>query len=200
MEVLDFGLAKAMEPAAGSPTLTTPAMTQAGMLLGTAAYMAPEQARGIVVDKRADIWAFGAVLFERLTGRRAFGPGSSGAASNDEANDLSMTLATVLMKEPDWAALPSSTPADLQRLLRRCLVKDPRQRIRDMGDVRLALDGAFDAEPSARAAAQPTPAAGVGLDTVFRCGLICEILRKVEPLDPPDPLKNRGGPSVFPQC
>src|SRR5436190_7002394 len=101
VKVLDFGLAKAMEPAAGSspsasmsPTITTPAMTQAGMILGTAAYMSPEQAKGRIVDRRADVWAFGAVLFEMLTGRRAF-----------EGEDVSETLARILMKEPDWAAL-----------------------------------------------------------------------------------------------
>jgi serine/threonine-protein kinase len=140
VKLLDFGLAKAMEPAVASssgmslsPTITTPAMTQAGVLLGTAAYMSPEQARGKAVDKRADIWAFGAVLFEMLTGQRAFG-----------GDDLSMTLAAVVMKDPEWAALPAATPRSVQQLLRRCLVKDPRQRIRDMGDVRLALEGPFD--------------------------------------------------------
>ena len=140
VKVLDFGLAKAMEPAAAavpgmsmSPTITTPAMTQAGIILGTAAYMSPEQARGKIVDKRADIWAFGAVLFEMLTGERAFA-----------GDDLSITLASVVMKDPTWAALAPATPWGVQQLLRRCLVKDPRQRIRDMGDVRLALEGAND--------------------------------------------------------
>jgi serine/threonine protein kinase len=102
VKVLDFGLAKALEPASDalptmsmSPTITTPAMTQAGMILGTAAYMSPEQARGKTVDKRADIWAFGAVLFEMLTGRRAFG-----------GDDISDTLANVLKVEPPWDALP----------------------------------------------------------------------------------------------
>ncbi len=144
VKVLDFGLAKALAPAAAgatadmmnSPTLTTPAMTALGMILGTAAYMAPEQARGRAVDRRADIWAFGAVLFEMLTARRAF-PG----------DDLSMTLAAVMMKEPAWEALPPATPASVRHLLRGCLVKDPRQRIRDMGDVRLALDGPADPAP-----------------------------------------------------
>jgi serine/threonine-protein kinase len=143
VKVLDFGLAKAMEPAVASssgmslsPTITTPAMTQAGVLLGTAAYMSPEQARGKVADKRADIWAFGAVLFEMLTAQRAFA-----------GDDLSMTLAAVVMKEPVWDVLPAATPRSVQQLLRRCLIKDPRQRIRDMGDVRLALEGSQDAEP-----------------------------------------------------
>jgi Tol biopolymer transport system component len=143
VKVLDFGLAKANDPAAGSsssvsmsPTITTPAMTQAGMILGTAAYMSPEQARGKAVDKRADIWAFGAVLFEMLTGRRAFA-----------GDDLTITLAAVVMNDPAWPTLAPETPWGVQQLLRRCLVKDPRQRIRDMGDVRLALESANDAAP-----------------------------------------------------
>jgi serine/threonine protein kinase/Tol biopolymer transport system component len=147
VKVLDFGLAKAVEPAVAaasspslsmSPTFTSPAMTQAGIILGTAAYMSPEQARGRTVDKRADIWAFGGVLFEMLTGRRAFA-----------GDDLSMTLAAVVMQEPVWADLPSATPRNIQQLLRRCLVKDPRQRMRDMGDVRLALEATEDPAPAA---------------------------------------------------
>jgi len=121
VKVLDFGLAKAMEPAAGSspsmsmsPTITTPAMTQAGMILGTAAYMAPEQARGKAVDKRADIWAFGVVLFEVLTGQRAFG-----------AEDIAQTLANVINKEPAWEALPPPTPARIRSIVARCLVIAP---------------------------------------------------------------------------
>jgi len=111
-----------------SPTISMHA-TQAGIILGTAAYMSPEQARGRMVDKRADIWAFGVVLFEMLTGRRAF-----------ESDDVSMTLAVVMTQEPDWSALPSSTPPALRRALRRCLKKDPRERARDVGDVRLDLE------------------------------------------------------------
>ena len=103
MKVLDFGLAKAMEPAgrapnvSQSPTITTPAMTQAGMILGTAAYMSPEQARGKTLDKRTDIWAFGCVLYEMLTGTRAFA-----------GDDVSDVLASVLAREPDWTRLPSN--------------------------------------------------------------------------------------------
>ena len=115
VKVLDFGLAKAMEQGSGigdqgsgalanSPTITTPAMTQAGIILGTAAYMAPEQARGKTVDKRADIWAFGVVLFEMLAGRRPF-----------VGDDISLTLASVLTKEPEWSALPAPMPAGLRR-------------------------------------------------------------------------------------
>ena len=142
VKVLDFGLAKALEPtgsdvlASQSPTITTPAMTQAGMILGTAPYMSPEQARGNSVDKRADIWAFGCVLFEMLTGRRAFA-----------AADTTETLVAVLMKEPDWAALPSTPPA-VTAVLRRCLQKNQKQRIRDIGDASLALEGAFETSVS----------------------------------------------------
>ena len=146
VKVLDFGLAKAMDPvdptvgrgfsradAANSPTMTTPAMTEMGMILGTAAYMAPEQAKGKAVDKRADIWAFGAVLYEMLTGQRAFA-----------GSDVSEMLASVLAREPDWTLLPAGLSPVLETYLRRCLQKDPKQRIHDIGDVRLALEGAFD--------------------------------------------------------
>ena len=147
VKVLDFGLAKAMEPTGAlspgmsqAPTITTPAMTQAGMILGTAAYMSPEQARGKPVDKRSDVWAFGAVLYEMLTGKRAF-----------DAEDVSETLAAVLMREPDWAALPATTPPTVTTVLRRCLQKDRKQRARDIGDVSLALGGAFESGASQRA-------------------------------------------------
>ena len=103
-------------------------MTHAGIILGTAAYMSPEQARGKAVDRRADIWAFGAVLYEMLTGQRAF-----------EGDDIAITLATVMMKEPDWRALPRTTPAPLLRLLTRCLKKDPKARLRDIGDARVQI-------------------------------------------------------------
>jgi eukaryotic-like serine/threonine-protein kinase len=140
VKVLDFGLAKAMEStgvmaASGSmaPTFTTPAMTRAGMILGTAAYMSPEQARGKVVDTRADIWAFGAVLFEMLTGTRAF-PGE----------DITETLAAVMKLDPTWDALGADVPARVHQVLRLCLQKDPRKRAQAIGDVRLALEGAFE--------------------------------------------------------
>ena len=140
VKVLDFGLAKPVEPAvvasqtaSMSPTITTPAMTQAGMILGTAAYMSPEQARGKTVDRRADIWAFGAVLYEMLTGRRAF-----------EDEDVSLTLSKVLQRDPDFDVLPPTVPARVTQALRLCLRKDPKQRASDIRDVRLALEGAFE--------------------------------------------------------
>jgi serine/threonine protein kinase len=123
VKVLDFGLAKALDP-------TSSSTTQLGMILGTAAYMSPEQARGRAVDRRADVWAFGAVLFEMLSGRQAF-----------SGETVSETLAEVMKSEPPWQALPADVPPHLVRLLRQCLVKEPRQRIRDMGDVR-AIDSA----------------------------------------------------------
>jgi Tol biopolymer transport system component len=145
VKVLDFGLAKATDAAAtssveamNSPTLTVRA-TQMGVILGTAAYMAPEQAKGKAVDRRADIWAFGVLLYEMLTGQRAF-----------KGDDISDTLAAVLRDTPAFSALPPATPARLRDLLRRCLQKDPRARQRDIGDVRLELEaiaaGAADSE------------------------------------------------------
>jgi serine/threonine-protein kinase len=139
VKVLDFGLAKAWDEdatggdASHSPTLTHQ-YTRAGVVLGTAAYMAPEQARGKAVDRRADVWAFGALLYEMLTGRLAF-PGET----------VSDTIAALLAREPDWRALPAGTPAPLRRLLRRCLEKDPRRRMRDIGDARIELDDARSA-------------------------------------------------------
>ena len=140
VKVLDFGLAKAFQPDASDPNLSqsptislTAAATQIGMVIGTAAYMAPEQAKGKVVDKRTDIWAFGAVLYEMLTGQRPFA-----------GDDLSTTLARVIEREPDWEILPGKLSPVLATYLRRCLVKEPKQRVHDIADVRLAMDGAFD--------------------------------------------------------
>ena len=171
VKVLDFGLAKIMDPVTGgpggrsgaslanSPTLTAQA-TQAGMILGTAAYMSPEQARGRTVDRRADIWAFGAVLYEMLTGRRAF-----------EGDDISITLASVLKDDLDWRLLPADLPAGARRLLRRCLEKDPRRRLASMGDARLEIEeteaatvsGGIAADASAGTAGAPLPRRGPSL-------------------------------------
>lgn len=136
VKVLDFGLAKAAEPAAAadpsnSPTLTM-RMTEAGLILGTAAYMAPEQARGKAVDKRADIWAFGVVLFEMLTGKTLFGGGET----------VTDTLAAVVLRDPDLTSLPPETPPRVRRLIERCLHKDPKLRLRDIGEARILLEEA----------------------------------------------------------
>jgi serine/threonine protein kinase len=132
-KVLDFGLAKALDGVPGadandSPTMTA-ASTQAGVILGTTAYMSPEQARGQAVDERTDIWAFGAVLYEMLAGKRAFG----GATAPD-------VIAAILEREPDYGALPHSTPPLVRRLLQRCLEKEPRQRLRAIADARADLE------------------------------------------------------------
>ena len=145
VKVLDFGLAKAMQPDASDPNMSqsptislTAAATQMGMVIGTAAYMAPEQAKGKVVDKRADVWAFGAVLFEMLTGQKPF-----------VGDDVSDTLAAVLRADVDLDALPDDTPATLGRVISACLQRDPKQRVHDVADVRLAMQGVFEATASA---------------------------------------------------
>jgi serine/threonine-protein kinase len=175
VKVLDFGLAKAIVAArdgsadtsgrlgadlSHSPTITGPiGMTGVGVLLGTAAYMPPEQARGKPVDRRADIWAFGCVLYEMLAGKRCF-----------DGEDTSLTLAEVIKSEPDWSALPATTPAAVRSTLKYCLQKDPRRRFHDIADVRLALEGAFAPAaasatplPTTRGWALPTVAAAAGL-------------------------------------
>ena len=137
VKVLDFGLAKAIEKAGGAgngrtnlPTITTPAITQTGVILGTAAYMSPEQARGKAVDRRTDIWSFGCVLFEMLTGRSPFDVGDS----------VSDAIASVLTRDPDWSALPASTPPHVRQLLVRCLRKDVKRRLPHIGVARLDLE------------------------------------------------------------
>ena len=148
VKVLDFGLAKALDPqssASGmgaihesplqnSPTLSM-AATQEGVILGTAAYMAPEQAKGKPVDRRADIWAFGCVLYEVLTGKHAF-----------EGETVSDVLAAVIMKDPDWTMVPESTPASIRKLLRRCLEKNPRGRLQAIGEARIAIEETLGGE------------------------------------------------------
>ncbi|HXJ15990.1 MAG TPA: protein kinase [Candidatus Polarisedimenticolia bacterium] len=150
VKVLDFGLAKALDPGAtSSPTGTAPlqdsptltaAATQAGVILGTAAYMSPEQARGKTVDRRADIWAFGCVLYEMLTGKRPF-----------EGETVTDVLAALVVKEPDWDALPTTTSASIQKLIRRCLTKDPKQRLRDIGEARITIEETISGNDSVAA-------------------------------------------------
>src|SRR5690348_8143489 len=152
VKVLDFGLAKAVEGDAASmdisssPTISRMA-TQAGIILGTAAYMSPEQAKGKSVDRRTDIWAFGCVLYEMLTGKMAF----SGETVTD-------TLAAVIRAEPDWSALPETTPVHVRVLLQRCLQKDAKQRLRDIGDARIAIEEVLSgAAKEQMAAGRPVP-------------------------------------------
>jgi Tol biopolymer transport system component len=145
VKILDFGLAKAVDGQNAAAELTHPSGPAQdgrgdGRLIGTAAYMSPEQARGLTVDKRTDIWAFGCVLYEMLSGRVAF----AGATISD-------SIARILEREPDWSALPASTPEPIRRLLFRCLTKDPKGRMRDIGDARIEID-AIDAEAPAAAA------------------------------------------------
>jgi Tol biopolymer transport system component/tRNA A-37 threonylcarbamoyl transferase component Bud32 len=156
VKVLDFGLAKALAPELhapsdlpNSPTLTSPAMTQLGLILGTAAYMSPEQAKGRPADKRGDVWAFGCVLYEMLTGRRPF-----------EGEDVSDTLAAVLRGDPDWTALPDELPPPVRTLLQRCLEKDRRKRVGDMAAALFVFNESSLAAP-ARVEA-PVAAAGPG--------------------------------------
>lgn len=179
VKLLDFGLAKAgVESAAvtgqsptQSPTLSL-AMTQAGVILGTAAYMSPEQARGKPVDKRADIWAFGVVLYEMLTGRLLFGGGET----------VTDTLASVVKEEPDWSALPGDTPPRVRRLLERCLRKDSKTRLQAIGEARIAID---EPEPEPSTAAVPAsvprrnwvPWAAAGAFALLALGLAVAWLR-----------------------
>jgi serine/threonine-protein kinase len=145
VKVLDFGIAKATDSdgpttvdISNAPTLTSPAMmTAPGVILGTAAYMSPEQARGGAADKRSDIWAFGCVLYEMLTGRPAFGRAT-----------LTDTLAAVIEREPDWSALPPATPPEIRRLLGRCLTKSPHRRLRDIADAAFAIEDTHDCAPA----------------------------------------------------
>ncbi len=160
VKILDFGLAKALESdvstsrASISPTLTTPAATRAGVILGTAAYMSPEQAKGKPVDRRADIWAFGCILYEMLVGHRPFG-----------GEGVSEVLAAVIMAPVDFRDLPPAVPARVRQLVRRCLEKDPRRRLRDIGEARLVLEetlsGAAEEASAATVAPIRRPTAGL---------------------------------------
>src|ERR1035437_8509729 len=152
VKVLDFGLAKAFagdtstEGIGNSPTLSM-AATMQGVILGTAAYMSPEQARGKAVDKRTDIWAFGCVLYELLTGKQTF-----------HGEDVTDILAAVVRAEPDWNLIPAATPVKVRDLLRRCLQKDRHQRFHDAADVRIEIVDAIAApKDSGATQAAPTP-------------------------------------------
>jgi eukaryotic-like serine/threonine-protein kinase len=153
VKVLDFGLAKALEgdpssiDISTSPTISRMA-TQAGVLLGTAAYMSPEQAKAKTVDRRADIWAFGCVMYEMLTGKQAF-PGET----------VTESLAAVIRAEPDWSQLPANTPMRVRVLLQRCLQKDPKQRLRDIGDARISIDEVLSGAPDLAPVGGAEPAA-----------------------------------------
>ena len=142
VKVLDFGLAKVVGGDGATPDIThVPLAPEAGgregAVIGTAAYMSPEQARGQPVDKRSDIWSFGCVLYEMLTGRVTFA-----------GDTMSDSIAKILEREPDWTALPAATSAPIRRLLLRCLAKDPKQRLRDIGDVRIELASTHDVLPA----------------------------------------------------
>ena len=214
VKVLDFGLAKALAlegasataEASGpstSPTFTTPAMTQAGMIMGTAAYMSPEQARGKAVDKRSDIWAFGVVLFEMLTGQRVF-----------QGETVSDIMAATLRQEIDWSALPPTTPANVRQLLRRCLERDPKRRLRDIGEARFALDEGSSVEagpyraPGRRSGAFrlgvlalvaiASAAAGIWLWTTLRTTPTQGVTRLSIQLPPGHVLSGLAGPAISP--
>jgi serine/threonine-protein kinase len=162
VKVLDFGLSKVLETESdpidisSSPTVTSPVLTESAVIMGTAAYMSPEQARGKHVDRRADIWAFGCVLYEMLTGTRAY-----------KGSNIADVLAAILHIEPAWDALPVSTPPKVRDLLRRCLVKDAKRRLRDMGEARIALEETKEDHVDAGAAPHRLTsrwlAAGIGL-------------------------------------
>ncbi len=149
VKILDFGLAKALDADASqgdissSPTITHMA-TQAGIILGTAAYMSPEQAKGKAVDRRTDIWAFGCVFYEMLTGKMAF-----------SGESITETLAAVIREEPDWSLLPANTPPAIRSLLARCLKKDPRQRLQSIGDARIAIEEVLSGAPAQTESASP---------------------------------------------
>ena len=162
VKILDFGLARALEgePAAvdisTSPTLSRMA-TQAGMILGTAAYMSPEQAKGKTVDRRTDIWAFGGVLFEMLTGKKAF-----------DGETVTDVLAAVVRGEPDWSLLPSNTPAAIRGLLQRCLKKEVKQRLQASGDARIIIEETIGGGPSLFGAGMEGSAQGAAETTALR--------------------------------
>jgi serine/threonine-protein kinase len=178
VKVLDFGIAKALDPrfitGPGPAALTTPAMTEAGFILGTAAYMSPEQARGKFVDQRTDIWAFGCVLFEMLTGKPAF-----------LGEDVTSTIARVLEVGANLSALPTGVPPAVRRTLELCLEKDPRKRIADMRDVKLALAGTFSAGTAAEPLRRRALSMAAALVAVALLGAAAAWL--VKPTPAPEP-------------
>ena len=162
VKVLDFGLAKVLtDDAAGVDLSQVPTVTREGVILGTPAYMSPEQARGQPLDKRTDIWSFGCVLYEMLTGRRAFA-----------SKTMSDSIASILDREPDWLALPETTPSTIRRLLLRCFKKDAKHRLHDIADARIEIDDVLR-EPAASAVeAAPVAGARDALGTPRRVGAL----------------------------
>ena len=163
VKIIDFGLAKAALPVAPTQPLARSTETRVGMIAGTAAYMSPEQARGLATDTRTDIWAFGAVLYELLAGTQAF--------DGDTASD---TIAAVLHNAPDWRALPQRTPPAIRRLIERCLEKDPKQRLRDIGDARLEIEDALS-EPARGASGSRRPHRGIAIVTAAALMLVAAV-------------------------
>ncbi len=170
VKVLDFGLAKAMsgEPKAASaslensPTFTSPAVTQIGVILGTAAYIAAEQARGKVIDRRADIWAFGCLLSQMLTRARPF-----------DGETVTDVISAIVSREPDWNALPANVPLSVAQLVRRCLQKDPRKRLRDIGEARVVLEAPLSDHAGAFATADDHRPNAVACLDDFGAGYRC---------------------------
>jgi eukaryotic-like serine/threonine-protein kinase len=178
VKVLDFGLAKAFDEGPESRVSDSPTLMSAsipGVILGTAAYMAPEQAKGRAVDRRADIFAFGCVLYEMLTGRRVF-----------DGEDVTEILGRVVTAEPDWSRLPAELPASIRRLLRRSLKKDPRQRLGDMRDARIEIEEAgMDAEASA--ASESTRGARLAWTAAVVAALVAAVLAAIHLREAPPP-------------